>query len=110
MVSEDVFLYPRSQFQAAGAAVKVYQAQQKIEEWQKDRDKRVAEAAAAVSKVTDGTATTAGEPSKLPPSSSDGPEEPSASDKKDSDAAGKAGDDDEEDEGVPLTAEERAEK
>ncbi|GAX76162.1 hypothetical protein CEUSTIGMA_g3606.t1 [Chlamydomonas eustigma] len=32
----------KSQFQAASAAVKVYQAQQKIETWQKERDKKQA--------------------------------------------------------------------
>ncbi|EFJ53165.1 molecular chaperone [Volvox carteri f. nagariensis] len=45
----------RSQFQAASAAIKVYQAQQKIEAWQKQQDRK----AAAASAATAATAATA---------------------------------------------------
>lgn len=41
----------KSQFQAASAAIKVYAAQQKLEAWQRDQDKKVALAAAAAAKA-----------------------------------------------------------
>ncbi|MEW5303952.1 MAG: hypothetical protein WDW36_006596 [Sanguina aurantia] len=41
----------RSQFQAASAAIKVFQAQQKIEAWQRESDERTATAALAAAKA-----------------------------------------------------------
>ncbi|MEW5319507.1 MAG: hypothetical protein WDW38_010652 [Sanguina aurantia] len=41
----------RSQFQAASAAIKVFQAQQKIEAWQRESDERTATAAVAAAKA-----------------------------------------------------------
>ncbi|GIL50084.1 hypothetical protein Vafri_6393 [Volvox africanus] len=55
----------RSQFQAASAAIKVYQAQQKIEAWQRDQERKAAVAAAARTdgaKPGDGAAAAAGAP------------------------------------------------
>ncbi len=50
----------RSQYQAASAAIKVYAAQQKLEAWQKEQDRKQAVAAATATK--EGAA--AGEASK----------------------------------------------
>ncbi|GLC44692.1 hypothetical protein PLESTB_000973900 [Pleodorina starrii] len=51
----------RSQFQAASAAIKVYQAQQKIEAWQKEQERKAA-VAAAEPKPADGAAAAAAPP------------------------------------------------
>ena len=87
--------------------MKVYQAQQRIEVWQKDRDKRVSEAA-AVAKAAEGTIIASGSaPEKAAPKAT--PE--TRSDKKDDDAGGKEEEEEEDaDGGVPFTAEEMAEK
>ena len=90
--------------------MKVYQAQQKIEAWQKERDKRVAEAAAVAAKAVNGTAA-----SGLVATEAEKPEggegkAPEASGKKADAAAGGSDDNNEENGGVPLTAEEMAEK
>ena len=86
--------------------MKVYQAQQKIEVWQKDRDKRVAEAA-VVAKAAEGTIASGSAPEKAAPTGT--PE--TRSDKKDDDKGGKVEEEEDKDDGgVPFTAEEMAEK
>ncbi len=58
-----LLLLYRSQFQAASAAIKVYAAQQKIEAWQKEQDRKAAAAAvaaAAAASTTPAAGTPAG--------------------------------------------------
>ncbi|KXZ52148.1 hypothetical protein GPECTOR_10g777 [Gonium pectorale] len=50
----------RSQFQAASAAIKVYAAQQKIEAWQKEQERKAAHVAAASSKPVQAAGTEGG--------------------------------------------------
>ena len=84
--------------------MKVYQAQQKIEVWQKERDKKVAADAAALAATTDPAAVAGGgadaavPPSEKPGSSAADGEKQAEAEAEDGEGA------------VPLTAEEKAEK